>query len=233
MDVLLIGVYAVAMWYGVLSMGLAYLFDETRRIPPLQFLAGAVLLPGGAAFGIPLVLLAAGKGLTTLASPATLVFFLALPAVLAFLFLRAWGAEAHGAESLRRRWTQAHADADAALAVDPNDMFALLHKAKYFEEEGRYEDALAAYERTHSISEKMLPVYTLDDHRRRLRLFAEKRDADAARKTRWSSWLAAARVESVLLGLGLLLSVFAWPLALQLSAFMLFVRWFHSEAPKP
>jgi hypothetical protein len=75
----------------------------------------------------------------------------------------------------------------------------------------------------------MLSGYMLEDHRRRLGMLAEKRNSDAARKALWSSRLADARVESVLLGLGLILFVAAWPLAIQLTGFMLFVRWFHSE----
>lgn len=233
MDILAIAVFVPAMWYGVLSMGLAYLCDETRRIPALQFLGGAVLLPAASAIGVPFVLVAAGRGLTAPTSPTALAFFLAAPLALAFLFLRAQGAESGGAAYLRRRWTQAHADADALLAKDPDDMFALLHKAKFYEEEGLYEDALKAYERTHALSAKMLAIHRLEDHRRRLGMLAQKRDEDAARKARWSSRLADARVETVLLALGLLLSVVAWPLALQLAGFMLFVRWFHQGPPAP
>lgn len=222
--------FPLAMWYGVLSMGLAYLFDETRGIPALEFLAVAVLLPGGSAFAVPFATAAAQRGMASLVSPGALGLCLAAPLALAVLWLRARAAEASGAAYLRRRRERAHADADAVLAQNPDDVFALLHKAKFYEEEGRFEEALRAYERAHAVSAKFVTVYALEDHRRRLGALARRRDEEATRRSRWSSRLADARVETVLLGLGLILFFVSWPLGLQLTAYMLFVRWFHAAA---
>jgi hypothetical protein len=217
--------FTVAMWYGVLTLGHDYLAAETRGLPETLFLVVAVLLPGGSAFGVALLAAAAREG-ARLSTPGALVLIFSAPLALGLLAWRGRRESAAGADYLRRRWAASHAETDAALAADPKDSLALQRKARTLEEEGRFEDAASAWERAHAASEALLKAPMLEDHLKRLRMRAARRDAEAARRD-------GPRVETVLLAAGVLLFAVSWPLGLQLTAYMAFVRWFRSAPRVP
>jgi hypothetical protein len=215
-DILALAPYDLLMLYAFLRVGSAWAWGRRREVNDAALMAFGLALPIGAwAF----TQFFSWAGLAIAASYAG---------------LWRWASEREGIseDGLRRDFLEERAAAEARLRVALDDGVAWLTIAQLREREGRWAEALHAYEAAHRLSDRMLPEPALAAARERLgRAIAEKRPAPRVGGARR---IEMRRVDWVLAAAGGLVFLWSPPRGLGALAALGFARWLTSgEESRP